>query len=97
MIVGVHISDVAAYIAPKSKFDRAAETRGFSCYLPGRTLPMLPAALTARRCFFLRLYSLGIGVRTVRPALSSCSPSPSLKCESMRSVPGFIALKVSVK
>ncbi len=48
VIVGVHISDVAAYIAPKSKFDRAAETRGFSCYLPGRTLPMLPAALTAR-------------------------------------------------
>ncbi len=48
VIIGVHISDVAAYIAPKSKFDKQAEKRGFSCYLPGRTLPMLPAALTAQ-------------------------------------------------
>lgn len=48
VIVGVHISDVAAFIAPKSKFDKEAEKRSFSCYLPGRTLPMLPAALTAR-------------------------------------------------
>ncbi|MDD3886506.1 MAG: ribonuclease R, partial [Victivallaceae bacterium] len=47
VVIGVHISDVAAYIAPKSKFDRCAAERGFSCYLPGRTLPMLPAALTA--------------------------------------------------
>lgn len=46
--LGVHIADVAAYIAPKSKFDRSAELRGFSCYLPGRTLPMLPPGLTAR-------------------------------------------------
>ncbi len=46
--IGVHISDVAAWITPKSRFDKAAELRGFSCYLPGRTLPMLPAALTAK-------------------------------------------------
>lgn len=48
VVIGVHISDVAAFIPPKSKFDRAAALRGFSCYLPGRTLPMLPAALTAQ-------------------------------------------------
>ena len=48
VIIGVHISDVAAYIAPKSRFDRAAGKRSFSCYLPGRTLPMLPAALTKK-------------------------------------------------
>ncbi len=48
VVIGVHISDVAAFIAPKSKFDKAAELRGFSCYLPGRTLPMLPPGLTAR-------------------------------------------------
>ena len=47
-VVGVHISDVAAYIAPNSRFDLAAAQRGFSCYLPGRTLPMLPPGLTAR-------------------------------------------------
>ena len=46
--VGVHISDVAAYIEPRSRFDEAAAKRGFSCYLPGRTLPMLPPALTAK-------------------------------------------------
>ena len=48
VILGVHISDVAAYIAPKSRFDAAALKRTFSCYLPGRTLPMLPAKLTAQ-------------------------------------------------
>ena len=48
VILGVHISDVAAYIAPKSRFDQEALKRSFSCYLPGRTLPMLPAALTAK-------------------------------------------------
>ncbi len=46
--IGVHISDVAAYIAPKTTFDQAAAKRGFSCYLPGRTLPMLPPALTKK-------------------------------------------------
>ena len=46
--LGVHISDVAAYIAPRSRFDEAARKRGFSCYLPGRTLPLLPAELTAK-------------------------------------------------
>ena len=46
--LGVHIADVAAYIAPKSKFDNAAALRSFSCYLPGRTLPMLPPSLTKK-------------------------------------------------
>ena len=46
--VGIHIADVAAYIRPKDDFDKAAYSRAFSCYLPGRTLPMLPAGLTAK-------------------------------------------------
>ncbi len=46
--VGVHIADVAAVIAPKSKFDVEAYRRSFTAYLPGRTLPMLPKSLTAR-------------------------------------------------
>ncbi|MBR2719746.1 MAG: VacB/RNase II family 3'-5' exoribonuclease [Lentisphaeria bacterium] len=45
---GIHIADVAAYIRPKERFDKLAGLRGFSCYLPGRTLPMLPAGLTAK-------------------------------------------------
>ncbi len=44
--VGVHIADLAAYIAPGSKFDREAAKRGFTAYLPGRTLPLLPPKLT---------------------------------------------------
>ena len=48
IVAAVHISDVAAFIAPKSRFDRAAGRRAFSTYLPGRTLPMLPKALTAK-------------------------------------------------
>ncbi len=44
--IGIHISDVAAFITPKSEFDRQAYLRGFTAYLPGRTLPMLPKDLT---------------------------------------------------
>ena len=47
VIIGVHISDVAAYIAPGTPFDKRAAGRGFTAYLPGRTLPMLPKTLTA--------------------------------------------------
>ncbi|MBR2373251.1 MAG: VacB/RNase II family 3'-5' exoribonuclease [Lentisphaeria bacterium] len=46
--LGVHIADVAAFIAPQTRFDSNAARRGFSCYLPGRTLPMLPPGLTAK-------------------------------------------------
>ena len=45
--IGVHIADVAAWIAPGSKWDKAAYERSFTSYLPGRTLPMLPKSLTA--------------------------------------------------
>ncbi|MBR7128559.1 MAG: VacB/RNase II family 3'-5' exoribonuclease [Lentisphaeria bacterium] len=44
--LGIHISDVAAFITPKSDFDRKAYERAFTAYLPGRTLPMLPKDLT---------------------------------------------------
>ncbi len=46
--IGIHIADVAAYIHSGDKFDKEAKRRAFSCYLPGRTLPMLPAGLTAK-------------------------------------------------
>ncbi|MBU8902277.1 MAG: RNB domain-containing ribonuclease, partial [Victivallales bacterium] len=45
--LGVHIADVATWIAPGSKWDKAAYERSFTSYLPGRTLPMLPKSLTA--------------------------------------------------
>lgn len=48
--VGVHIADVAAYIAPGDPLDEEARSRGFTAYLPGRTLPMLPHPLAAELC-----------------------------------------------
>ena len=51
--VGVHIADVAAFVAPGSDLDEAARSRTFTAYLPGRTLPMLPRVLAAERCSLL--------------------------------------------
>lgn len=48
--VGVHIADVACYVHPGSPLDRAARRRGFTSYLPGRTISMLPLALSADLC-----------------------------------------------
>ena len=44
--LGVHIAEVAAWIHPGSKWDRAARERSFTAYLPGKTMPMLPRTLT---------------------------------------------------
>jgi ribonuclease R len=44
--LGVHIADVAAYIAPGSALDREARKRGNSVYLPDRVIPMLPERLS---------------------------------------------------
>ncbi|MBR4675270.1 MAG: RNB domain-containing ribonuclease [Victivallales bacterium] len=48
--VGVHIADVACYVHSGSPLDRAARRRGFTSYLPGRTISMLPLALSADLC-----------------------------------------------
>jgi len=51
--VGIHIADVAAYVPTGSAFDASARKRAFTVYLPGRTLPMLPAPLSADKCSLL--------------------------------------------
>ncbi|WDE95886.1 ribonuclease R [Lentisphaera profundi] len=48
--IGIHIADVAAYIAPRSKLMTAIKKRAFTAYLPGRMLPMLPKVLVSTRC-----------------------------------------------
>lgn len=48
ILLGVHIADVAAFIRPGSRFDKGADKRGFSCYMPGMFRPMLPKGLTAK-------------------------------------------------
>ncbi len=45
--LGVHIADVAHYVHAGGPLDQEASGRGFSVYLPGRVLPMLPPALSS--------------------------------------------------
>jgi len=44
--LGVHIADVAHFIAPKSALDREASHRATSVYLPDRVVPMLPELIS---------------------------------------------------
>jgi exoribonuclease-2 len=57
----VHVADVAALVAPGDPLDVEARARGANLYLPERTVPMLPPAITER---------LGLGLQEVSPALS---------------------------
>ena len=51
--VWVHVADVAAYVRPGSALDREARRRATSIYLPTRTVPMLPEALSTGVCSLL--------------------------------------------
>ncbi|MDD2236223.1 MAG: VacB/RNase II family 3'-5' exoribonuclease [Kiritimatiellae bacterium] len=51
--LGVHIADVANYVAMGDPVDTEALLRGNSVYLVDRTIPMLPAHLTANICSLL--------------------------------------------
>src|SRR5262249_29680527 len=48
--LGVHIADVAAYVATGSALEREARRRGNSVYLPDRVIPMLPERLSDGVC-----------------------------------------------
>ena len=50
LVVAVHIADVACYIHNGTRLDHEARRRGFTSYLPGRTLPMIPRTLSDDLC-----------------------------------------------
>ncbi|KUI98101.1 exoribonuclease II [Vibrio sp. MEBiC08052] len=57
----IAIADPTAYITPDDRMDKVARERGFTIYLPGRNIPMLPRELADNLC------SLREG--EIRPAL----------------------------
>jgi len=57
----IAIADPTAYITPDSEMDEVARERGFTIYLPGRNIPMLPRDLADELCSLMQ--------DEVRPAL----------------------------
>ncbi len=48
--VGVHIADVAHFVAAGSALDKEAQERGTSVYMVDRVIPMLPRLLCEELC-----------------------------------------------
>ena len=57
----IAIADPTAYITPDSDMDKVARERGFTIYLPGRNIPMLPRDLADELCSLME--------GQIRPAL----------------------------
>lgn len=57
----IAIADPTAYINPDDEMDKVASERGFTIYLPGRNIPMLPRELADDKCSLIE--------NEVRPAL----------------------------
>ncbi|SEG04087.1 exoribonuclease II [Vibrio hangzhouensis] len=57
----IAIADPTAYITPEDNMDKVARERGFTIYLPGRNIPMLPRDLADELCSLIE--------NEVRPAI----------------------------
>ncbi len=81
-LLGVHIADVSAYVAPDSPIDVAARARATSVYLADRVIPMLPEELSCDLCSLVagqdRL-AMTVDMRIdVRGRVQSCEVYPSV-------------------
>ncbi len=84
--VGIHISDVAHFIARGSDLDLAARDRGSSIYLPDRKIPMLPQNLAEGL--------LSLKADSVRPAISvMVRMSPEAEILDFEIVPSLIRVR----
>ena len=48
--IGIHIADVSFYVKEGTPIDKEAKKRGFSIYMVGETVPMLPEVLSNDLC-----------------------------------------------
>ncbi len=81
--LGIHISDVAALVAPETAVEEEAKRRATSIYLPDRTIHMLPEVLSEDRA------SLRAG--EIRPTLSCIIRlTQQLEIENFEIVPSII-------
>lgn len=87
--LGVHIADVAAWITPGGSWDKKASKRGFTAYLPSRTLPMLPKSLTKK----VSLYS---GVDSMAHSILFKVHKHSGRVLSARRVHSLISVKANL-
>ncbi len=81
-LLGVHIADVSAYVAPDSPIDVAARARATSVYLADRVIPMLPEELSCDLCSLVagqdRL-AMTVDMRIdARGRVQSCEVYPSV-------------------
>lgn len=84
--IGVHISDVGAWVAKGDVIDREVVSRGTSIYMPDRKIPMLPAELAENLCSLVR--------GEVRPAVSVfATVSPFAEVLDYEIVPSLVSVK----
>ena len=83
--LGIHISDVSAFISPESNLDKEALRRVTSAYLPGLNVHMLPESLSCNKASLLE--------GQIRPALSIvCTISPTWEIVSYLIFPSEIQI-----
>ncbi|MFP4667447.1 MAG: ribonuclease catalytic domain-containing protein [Desulfobacterales bacterium] len=84
--IGVHVSDVAAWVKRGGIIDQDAVSRGTSIYMPDRKISMLPAELAEDLCSLIQ--------GEVRPAISVFfTATPQAEIVDREIVPSLVSVK----